>query len=517
MSRPVSLERSKPDALDLDHAGAAASPSSEPTFSMILTACVVFFVALSIYFAVTESPGRINHDMSEAFAWGREFQLGYPQHPPFWAWICGAWFLVFPHEIWAFGILSSLNATIGLFGAWLLIGDFAEGRKREAATALLLLTPCYTFLAFKYDANIILISLWPLTAHYFLRAIDRGRWSDSALFGVFAGLSLMSKYYALVLLASCLLAALQHPRRNAYFASASPFLSAAVAAAICAPHVGWLLSHHAPPLRYLASVSGLTWSAMAALAAQTLFGAVKMNVVMVVAVAVLARTSPRDWIAPWRRRAGDPRFPVLVVLALGPLILTFVSAFALRTRIYAEMIVPVFPLLPLLAIECFAPPDLDRLWSIVSRIAAAVVVGGVALSPAISAATIYWSVNHMNSPPYREVAFEATRVWREQTGLTLVTVASKNSYETATVFYSPDRPHAFVRFDYDRSPWVTPESLAEHGLLSICSINDQPCLAATAEFASPQSRATEISLAHAAWGHIANSFHYIITVIPPRS
>jgi 4-amino-4-deoxy-L-arabinose transferase-like glycosyltransferase len=513
----MSSARSKPYTLDPNIAGATASPSSRPTFSMVLTACVAFFVALSIYFAVTESPGRINHDMSEAFAWGREFQLGYAQHPPFWAWLCGAWFLVFPHEIWAFGILSSLNATIGLFGAWLLIGDFAEGHKRSAATALLLLMPCYTFLAFKYDANIIFISLWPLTAHYFLRAIDGGRWSDSAAFGAFAGLSLMSKYYALILLASCFLAALQHPRRKAYFASASPFLSAALAAAICAPHLAWLLNHRGTPVRYLASMSGLTWSAMAGYAAETLFGALKMNVVMIAVVALAARTTPSDWIASWRRRAGDPRFRMLVVLALAPLILTFVSAFALRTRIYAEMIVPIFPLLPLLAIECFAPPDLDRLWSIASRLAAAVVVGGVALSPAIAAATIYWSANAMKIAPYREVAFEATRLWREQTGRPMVYVASKDSYEAAAAFYSPDRPHAFIKFDYDRSPWVTPESLADHGLLSICGVDDRACLEATAEFASPQSKPTEISLAHAAWGHIAKTFHYIVTVIPPRS
>jgi len=159
----MSSAPSKPVTLDIDNAGAPTLSSSAPTSSMILTACVAFFVALSIYFAVTESPGRINHDMSEAFAWGREFQLGYPQHPPFWAWICGAWFQVFPHEIWAFGILSSLNATIGLFGAWLLIGDFADGRKREAATALLLLTPCYTFFAFKYEGSHQLLSATNLT------------------------------------------------------------------------------------------------------------------------------------------------------------------------------------------------------------------------------------------------------------------------------------------------------------------------------------------------------------------
>ena len=67
--------------------------------------------------------------MAEAYAWGQEFQLGYNQHPPFWAWVCGLWFQVFPRTGWAFALLSSTNAAIGLWGAWTLIGDFAEGRE----------------------------------------------------------------------------------------------------------------------------------------------------------------------------------------------------------------------------------------------------------------------------------------------------------------------------------------------------------------------------------------------------
>ena len=99
-----------------------------------------------MYFSLTEAPMAIKHDMAEAYTWGREFQLGYNQHPPFWAWVCGLWFHVFPRTGWAFALLSSTNAAVGLWGAWTLIGDFAEGRKRIAAWALLLLTPLYTFL-----------------------------------------------------------------------------------------------------------------------------------------------------------------------------------------------------------------------------------------------------------------------------------------------------------------------------------------------------------------------------------
>ncbi len=489
--------------------------AAEPTPLTLFALCVVFFAALAIYFAVVESPGRLNHDMSEAFAWGREFQLGYHQHPPFWAWVCGAWFLVFPHEIWAFGVLSALNATLGLFGAWLLIGDFAHGRKRMAATAFLLITPCYTFLAFKYDANIILISLWPFALHFFMRAIDAGKLSDSAAFGVFAGLALMSKYYCLILLACCFLAALAHPRRGRYFASASPYLSAVVAAAIVAPHLWWLLTNDAPPVRYLAKMSGQSWSDMAGFVGETVFGALKMNVLMLAAVAILSRTRPREWIESCRRRWSDPRFRLLVILALSPLILTFLSAFVLRTRIYAEMIVGIFPLAPLLAMEVFGARDNDRLWAIASRLAAAVVAGGVALSPAIAAAAVYLSGNAMNVPPYRELALAATRLWREQTGSPLAFVAGSWSYEQATAFYSPDRPQAFIAFDYAHSHWVTPAALAERGLLSICLADDRACLDATAKFATPRSSSAEMAFAHSALGHVAKTFRYIVTVIPP--
>jgi len=215
---------------------AVAAETEEPSATTVLVLALAFFAALSIYFAVVEGPGRLHHDMSEAFAWGREYQLGYHQHPPFWAWICGAWFTVFPHEIWAFGILSALNATLGLYGAWLLIGDFASGRKRLTATALLLLMPSYTYLAFKYNANIILISLWPLTLHAFMRAIDSGLARGAAAFGLLAGLALMSKYYSVILIVTCAIAALaQAARRSQPIAARSRRHTPLAAAAASRP------------------------------------------------------------------------------------------------------------------------------------------------------------------------------------------------------------------------------------------------------------------------------------------
>ncbi len=182
---------------------------AQPGLPTILALVATFATTWALYFWITEAPVAIKHDMAEAYAWGQEFQLGYNQHPPFWAWVCGLWFEVLPRTGWAFALLSSTNAAIGLWGAWALIGDFAEGRKRIAAWALLLLTPLYTFFAYKYNANIIFIAIWPWTLHYFMKSVrSRGFW-DAVVFGVLIGLALMSKYYALTLAATCLLVAIQ--------------------------------------------------------------------------------------------------------------------------------------------------------------------------------------------------------------------------------------------------------------------------------------------------------------------
>jgi 4-amino-4-deoxy-L-arabinose transferase-like glycosyltransferase len=482
----------------------------------MLALFAAFVTVWALYFTITEAPVAIKHDMAEAYAWGQEFQLGYNQHPPFWAWICGLWFAIFPRTGWAFALLSSLNAGIGLCGAWLLIGDFVQGPKRVAAWALLLLTPLYTFYAYKYNANVIFLSIWPWTLHYFMRSLQGRRVADAVAFGAMIGLAMMSKYYALILVATCLLAALQHPSRRNYIASASPYLAMVVAAAVCTPHVWWLMTHRAPPLHYLASISDEAWHYVLGYAGQTLSGVLGMNLGVVLVVGSVTWFARRDATATVGHSSRAPALGVLATLALAPLALTIASALALRTRVTSEMLIGTFPLVPLLAIEIAGTRDIDRLCRISTRLAAAVTLGALAISPAIALARSRLSSGAENAAPFQEVATEATRLWHDRTSLPLAYVAGSPWYDNAIAFYSPDRPQVFVLFDYSRNLWVTPEALAERGLLSVCVSDDSFCLAATAGFTTPESTRTELSVAHAFWGHLAKAVDYVVTIIPPR-
>jgi 4-amino-4-deoxy-L-arabinose transferase-like glycosyltransferase len=491
--------------------------TGEPALPVILVLLAAFTAIWAVYLTISEAPVAIKHDMAEAYAWGQEFQLGYNQHPPFWAWICGLWFSLFPRTGWAFALLSSLNAAIGLGGAWMLLGEFAYGRKRMAAWVLLLLTPIYTFYAYKYDANTIFLSIWPWALCYFMKSMRTRKIGDSIAFGICVGLAMMSKYYAVVLVATCFLAALQHPAWRKYRASASPWIAAAVAALIFAPHVWWLLTHRAPPLRYLVDISGQPWDEVLDYAQKTLVDGLGMNLGVVLVVGLVAWISRRDGTATFSPDPRSPPLRVLATLVLTPLALTIATGLALRTRNTPEMTLGTFPLFPLLAVELARVRDTDRLYRIASRLACVVTLGALALSPAIAAMRTYLSPTAMKIPPYQEAAAEATRLWHEQTSRPLAYVGGSDWWENAIAFYSTDRPQAFVHLDYARNLWVTPEALAKGGLLSLCFSDDQACLNETAPFVTPETTRTELSLAHKFWGHVARPVQFVVTIIPPHA
>ena len=447
--------------------------------------------------------------MAEAYAWGREFQLGYNQHPPFWAWVCGAWFLIFPRANWAFALLSMLNAGVGLAGVSALNRRFVHGDRRVAATALVLLTPFYTFLAYKYNANSIFLSLWPWTLYAFVGALRGGGLKDTLVFGAMTGLALDSKYYALTLVATCGLAALASPERRTYFRSASPYLSAALALALWAPHLIWLIQTGAPPLRYLARVSGLGVAEAAALAVAALVGALAQQALALALVGELARRERGE-------AALDSQNTRLVaILALAPPLLSVAAALALRTKLSSNMLMGVFPLIPLLAMVLWRPdPEKLRLWSV--RGAMALSLGALAASPVIGVAKAWYGRDSEDSEPRREAAIAATEVWRRATPAPLAFVAGSFRYDNAAVFYSPEHPSVFVDFDYFGNRWVTPEAIAARGLLTICRADDPACLAKTQTYATPQTRRETMTLTHFAFGRARKSVDFVMTAIPPR-
>ena len=213
---------------------------------------------------------------------------------------------------------------------------------------------------------------------------------------------------------------------------------------------------------------------------------------------------------------GGPALSPAGDFATTPLILTVLAGLALRTKVSTNMLIGTFSLMPLLAIEIAGSGRIERLGVVAARLAAALTLGALVASPAVALARTWFSHDANDVQPRKELALEATRLWREKTGRPLAYVGGTRLYENGLVFYSPDRPHGFVHFDFFRNRWVTPKLLDERGLLSVCVKDDAECLASTAAFATAQATRTEITLAHEFFGHRAKPVSFVVTIIPPR-
>jgi 4-amino-4-deoxy-L-arabinose transferase-like glycosyltransferase len=490
--------------------------AERPSDSVIIAGSLVLFVAAWTFIsAILNMPTAIHGDMAEAYVWGREFQLGYYKHPPFWAWVTGAWFHVFPVDDWSFELLCVVNAAIGLLGSWALVGNFATGPKRVAATVLLLLTPYYTVLSMKYNANTIFLSIWPWTLHFFIQSYNGRRFGASVGFGVMMAIAMLSKYYAVILIITCIVAAVLHPDRKKYFQSAAPYISVVVSLVLFAPHVLWLVHTGYMPFHYVGHETGRSLPAATSYAFTMLFVAVIFQLGV---VALILWSARRTLFAPryadpllWR----DPTFRFIVALAICPVLLTSFFGVLLHLKISINMAVGIFSLVPLLLIDIIRVPDMASLARNSVRAAIAMTLVVLVLSPVITYANIKSAKDVNIAQPRKALAAEATRVWQQFTRRPLAYVGGSDLYADAIAFYSPDHPHDFIAFDERLAPWVTTKDIERDGFLAACVSGDQQCLNAAARLSTPGTKFVEIVVSHSVAGHALPSQTFTLVLIPP--
>ena len=502
--------------------GLDAIPLSQPQRArsdspvVVLCLCLAVFVATWFGFGTITSVGKALHnDMTEAYVWGREFQLGYNQHPPFWAWIAGLWFMVFPRTDWPFVLLAVLNAAIGLVGAWRLIGLFAGGWTRRAAMVLLLCTPFYTFKSYNYNANSIFLSLWPWTFYFFTRAIDTRRRDQAALFGMMVGLCLLSKYYAIVLILTCLGASFTHPDWRLYYRSASPWISCGVAALLFLPHVVWAIMSHAPPVDYALGITGLGFMLVLKNSVSFLLEITAFHLV-VVAIVLLSRQGA----AQGGRRldtSRPARSHFLSALVFLPVGLTVLFGLAFELKVGAKMTIGIFPLMPLWLLRAIPAVNTRRCFAHAAFVAIATGAGALLAAPALTA---YTFKNATRDPAYllpqKELAEAATGLWRTETNAPLRFVGGSKFIGNAVAFYSKDQPSGFVLLSFREAPWVTPELLHRDGLLAVCLRDDPACYAQAETFATADTSRSTLSLQHELWGKLRPPVPIDVFITPPH-
>lgn len=195
-------------------------------------------------------------DMLENFAWGQTFAWGQAKHPPLVGWVTAVWFDVMPRSLTSYYLLSYANAALGLSGVYALGKTLGLERIRIPAVLLTVLALPYSTLAAKFNANAVLLSIWPWVVFAWIASMNTAgvrSYGFAILLGVFAALGMLGKYYTGVLLASIGLATLLSPVGRTWLLRPQPWLAVLIFGLMLLPHALWLRDNSFITVTYLQS------------------------------------------------------------------------------------------------------------------------------------------------------------------------------------------------------------------------------------------------------------------------
>lgn len=472
-------------------------------------------IGMTLFPTIARLPGSVWYDMLEAWAWGEQFQLGYYKHPPLYAWIAGLWFKILPRTDASYYLLSAVNIGLGLVGVWRLSGLLLRKYARLSTVSLLMFSPSYHYMATNFNANTILLSLWPWGAYFFVKSLQINGWKDGVAFGILSGCALLGKYYSILFLASCFIAALLHPRRRAYFRSAAPYCAVAACAVVFAPHAWWALKSGLPSVEYaLAKSARPLWFKA--------YGAFSAGLVGIAAntlgTAVLFMALGRRWLTlvprVWRFWKA-PANSWLVALGFGPIAMTLVLGIVGIVKIAPNFLIPTVYIVPLLVLIGVGPAlTAGRVRAIMVAVAAFMVLA-LAAAPIVAYASVAWRFDDRQqvSP---DVAMAATMIWHEEVNAPVGIVTGTEAFSLALTFYSRDGPAEFTHFNMRQAPWITPERIAREGMLCVCAASDVACIEQAKRFETPETKRIVRIFKKTFWGLLGPVVEVVIIMVPPR-
>ncbi|MES5487730.1 glycosyltransferase family 39 protein [Bradyrhizobium sp. INPA03-11B] len=446
----------------------------------LLLAC---FVGIwTLYLAVAYHGAGLHPDVLETWTYGRHFAWGYPKHPPLMGWVTGAWTSVFPLTDWSLQLMAMTNAALALWFVDLIARRFVGGHKRLLVLLLLMLTPAYQFHAQRFNANAVLLAVWPLATYCFLRAFETRAplWAIAA--GFTASLAMLGKYYSIFLVASFALSAIIHPARRAYFTSSSPWISTAAGLLALFPHLQWLAETGAEPVYYAATHVRADFVTSLQDAANFLLG---------LAAAVSLSAATWVMIAGYRIRrltrdmaSSDPNLKLLWHVGIGTIVLPFITSIFLCTDLPSLWALQGLFLLAV-PIVCSTRYRIERFYTV----NAALLVAGIAIVAAVIAAPIH--ALYRNSHGYEEgrsfyhqAADKLTRLWHEEMGTPLSIVGGNDSLGLAVAFYSSDHPYYGDPFAYQYSLALPRQLTPERGWAALCFDDQDDCVEWTERMAA---------------------------------
>jgi hypothetical protein len=453
----------------------------------------------------------------ETWSVGRTFAWGNAKHPPLMGWVAHAWTLVFPLTDWSFRLLAMTNAAVALWVVDLIARRFVRGDKRAVVLLLLMLLPVYQFHAQRFNANTVLLAIWPLATYCFLRSFETRQIKWAAAAGALAALAMLGKYYSVFLVSGFAFAAVCHPQRRIYFRSQVPWVSTLVGLIVLAPHLHWLATTGAAPFEYAIQAHGGRefWPSILE-ACMFLLGIAAILAIPALSWVLIAESRLKRFPADFRAMnsglwllflvlAGTIGFPPIVAVAFGT---DMTSLWAMQGLFLIGILV-----------VCGASYPIERFYTV----NLAVLVISIALVAVTAAAPVHAFYRNAygydeRRNAYRLAALELTRRWHQVSRSPLPAVSGDDALAFATAFYSPDHPRYRRPFALQYQWPIASQRVFENGWAAMCFTDDKVCgeWARNVRATAPDAISFDFVVTDRLWGQPGATASIVALMILPR-
>ena len=482
-----------------------------------IPALLAAFVAVwMLYFSIAYIAGDLHPDVLEAWSLGRTLSWGSGKHPPLMGWFTHAWTLIFPTTDWSLELLAMVNAAVALWAVDLIARRYVRGDKRAIVILLLMLLPAYQFHAQRFNANTVLLAVWPLATYCFLRSFETRTLLWSAATGVLCAVAMLGKYYSVFLIAGFVVAAIAHPQRRAYLTSKAPWVSTIAGLIALAPHLHWLATTGAMPFQYAISEhSGWTFSGMLWEVAMFFAGIVGYLAIPAVALLLMIRADLRTFAANLRQL--DSGLVLLAIIFAATIILPAIVAIILVTDLPPLWNLQGLFFAAIIAV-CCTRFSIDRFDTVNLTVAVIALCFG-----AIAAAPFYAS--YRNTHPFEMrrnflslAANELTKRWEDTYDMPLKRISGSDPLAVAMAFYSPMHP-AYSRPFRLQDQWPIPKRALQNGWAAMCFSDDGACLSWLQQVhdTAPSGRRIAFTVQSRLWGVPGVEAQVIALMVPPQA
>ena len=188
------------------------------------------------------------YDTRELIAWGREFPLTTPYHPPLMAWVGGIVDRLAGTSAVAAIAAGQLLMALGIYYVWRVLRIVSSPTSAVFFTFLYATSTYIVFgpLSRALNADVLQLTSWPAILFYFFSAHRTNKLTQFMALGFWSAIAFLTKYNALVLLAGLGVSMAVIPAYRAMFREWRLYAGVVIGLALIAPHVVAAFNHVGP-------------------------------------------------------------------------------------------------------------------------------------------------------------------------------------------------------------------------------------------------------------------------------